>query len=90
MLDVDGINARVDTQMQKSTYVRGDIFSYCCAESFKVKCICYVNKLLFEMVKTVLKYAYLGTTTTTALQNEVSTCRKFIMIEILRLWPSIQ
>ena len=29
---------------------RGDIFSECCAESFKSKCLHYVNEFLFEMV----------------------------------------
>ena len=33
---------------------RGDIFSECCAESFKVKFLRYVNKLLFEMFKAAL------------------------------------
>ena len=55
---------------------RDDIFSECCAESFKEKFLRYVNEVLFEMVKTALKDTYLGGTTPTALKNEVSTCQK--------------
>ena len=44
-----------------------------------------VNEVLFEMVKTALKDEYLGGTTPTALKNKVSTCRKCIMVERLRL-----
>ena len=55
---------------------RGEIFLECCAEIFKGKFLCYVNKVLFEMVKTALKKTYLGGTTTTALQNEVATYQK--------------
>ena len=36
----------------------------------------YVNEVLFEIVKASLRDTYLGGTATTALQNEVSTCRK--------------
>ena len=54
----------------------GDIFSECCTEIFKSKFIRYVNEVLFEMVKTALKYTYLGTKTPTSLKNEVSTCRQ--------------
>ena len=36
----------------------------------------YVNEVLFEMFKTVLKDTYLGGTTTTKLQNGISTCRQ--------------
>ena len=39
---------------------RGDIFSECCAESFKGKFRCYVSEVLFQMVKTSLKDTYLG------------------------------
>ena len=35
---------------------RGDIFSECCAERFKEKIPRYLNEVLFEMVKTALKY----------------------------------
>ena len=52
---------------------RSDIFSECCAESFKVKFIRYVNEVLFEMVKTDLKDTYMVVTTPTSMQNEVST-----------------
>ena len=38
--------------------------------------MCYVNKVIFEMVNKSLKDTYLGTTTTTALKNEVSTLHK--------------
>ena len=65
---------------------RGDIFSECCTESFKVKLLRYVNGLLIEMVKTTLNDTYLGTTTLTALQNEASTCRKCTSIKRLGLW----
>ena len=97
-LDVDGIDASIDTQMLKTPHDlllhlvalengrntdigtlkkdRGDIFSECCAEIFKIIFLCYVNKVLFEMVKTALKDTYLGGKTPTALQNEVSACRK--------------
>ena len=54
----------------------GDIFSECWAESFKEIFLCYVNEVLFEMVKISLNDTYLGGTTPTALQNEVSTCRQ--------------
>ena len=54
----------------------GDIFSECCAESFKENFLCYVNEVLFEIVKTALKDKYLGRTTRTALKNEVSTWRQ--------------
>ena len=56
---------------------RGDIVSECCAESFKTQFLRYVNEVLFEMVKPYLKDTYLGRTNPTALQNEVSTFRKF-------------
>ena len=46
---------------------KGDIFSECCTESIKEKFLRYVNEVLFEMVKTVLKDTYLETTTPTAL-----------------------
>ena len=46
---------------------RGDKFSKCCAEIFKAKFLRYLNIILFEMVKTALKNAYLGGTTPTAL-----------------------
>ena len=46
---------------------RGDILLDCFAETFKAKFLCYVNKVLFEMVKTVLNDTYLGGTTLTAL-----------------------
>ena len=46
---------------------RGDIFSECCAESFKGTFLRYVNEVLFEMVKTALNYTYLGGTTPTVL-----------------------
>ena len=52
---------------------RSGIFLECCAEIFKAKFLRYVNEVLFEMVKTVLKDTYFGGTTPTALQNEVST-----------------
>ena len=55
---------------------RGDIFLECCAERFKEKFICYVNGVLFEMVKIALNDTYLGGTTPTALKNGVSTCRQ--------------
>ena len=66
-----GINPDIGT-LKKD---RGDIFLECCAEIFKGKFKGYFNELLFEMVKTALKDKYLGGTTSTALQNEVSTCR---------------
>ena len=53
---------------------RGGIFSEYCAESFMENFLRYVNEVLFEMVKTSLKDKYLGGTTPTALQSEVSTC----------------
>ena len=68
----NGRNPYIGTLKKK----RGDIFSECCIESFKAKYLRYVNVVLFEMVKTALKDTYLGGTTPTALQNEVSTCRK--------------
>ena len=46
---------------------RGVIFSECCAESFKTELLHYVNEVLFKMVKTALKDACLGVTTTTTL-----------------------
>ena len=55
---------------------KGGIFSECCTKIFKTKFLRYFNEVLFKMVKTALKDAYLGGTTPTALQNEVSTCRK--------------
>ena len=55
---------------------RADIFSGCCAKLFKAKFLHYVNEVLFEVIKTDLKGTYLGRATSTALQNEVSTCRK--------------
>ena len=95
-LDVDRINASIDTKMLKKPHDvlvhlaalyngrkldigtlkkdRGDIFSECCAESFKAKFLHYINEVLFEMVKTALKDIYLGGTTPTELQNEVYTC----------------
>ena len=39
-------------------------------------CLSYVNEVLFEMVKTVLKNVYLGGKIPTALKNKVSTCLK--------------
>ena len=39
-------------------------------------CLSYVNEVLFEMVKTVLKDVYLGGKIPTALKNKVSTCQK--------------
>ena len=54
---------------------RGRILLECCAESSKANFLRYVNEVLFEMVKTALKHAYLGGTTPIALQNEVSTRR---------------
>ena len=42
----------------------------------EIKFLRYFNKVLFEMVKTALKDKYLGGTTPTALQNEVSTFRE--------------
>ena len=69
---------------------RGDIFKNCCVEIFKATFLPYVNEILFEMVKTALKDKYLLETTPTALQNEVSTCRKCIMIERLALWSISQ
>ena len=48
---------------------RGGIFSECCAESFKAEFLRYVNEVLFGVVKTALKGAYLGGTTPTALKN---------------------
>ena len=64
---------------------RGEIFSECCTEIFKAKFLRYANEVIFEMFKTSLKDTYLGVTTPTALQNEVSIFRKFIMIERLTL-----
>ena len=55
---------------------RGDIFSECCAEIFKVNFLPYVNEVPFEIVKTVLKDAYLGVTNPTTLKNEVSKWRQ--------------
>ena len=55
---------------------RGDIFSEFCTKIFKAKFLHYVNEVLFEMVKKALRDTYLGGTTPTELQNEVSTCRK--------------
>ena len=55
---------------------KGDIPSEVCKESFKAKFLKYVNEVLFEMVKTALKDAYLGGSTTTSLQNEFMICRK--------------
>ena len=77
----NGINLDIDTHKK----YRGDIFSECCTETFKEIFIHYVNEVIFEMVKTALNYTYLGGKTPTALQNEVSTCRKCIMIERLAL-----
>ena len=48
---------------------KGDIFSECCAESFKEKFLQYVDEVLFERFKIALKEAYLGGTTPTKLQN---------------------
>ena len=45
-------------------------------ESFQEKPLRFVNGVLFEMLKTALKDTYMGITTSTAIQNEVSTCRK--------------
>ena len=69
---------------------RGDIFSECCAESHKANFLHSFNEVLFEMVKTALKDKYLGGTNPTALKNEVSTCRKSIMIERLALYSISQ
>ena len=44
---------------------RGDIFSEFCIEIFKGKFLQYVNEVIFEMAKTVLKDTYLGGTTPT-------------------------
>ena len=55
---------------------RCDIFSEFCDEILKAKFLLYVNEVLFEMVKTALKYAYLRGINTTVIQNEISTCRK--------------
>ena len=51
----------------------GDIFSGCYNGIFKAKFLYYVNVLKFEKGKTSLKDKYLGVTTTTPLQIEVST-----------------
>ena len=40
------------------------------------KILRYVNEVLFEMVKSASKYTYLGGTTPTELENEVSIFRK--------------
>ena len=48
---------------------RGEIFSECCTKGFKVNFLCYVNEVLFEMVKTALKNTYSGGTTPTGMQN---------------------
>ena len=69
---------------------RGDIFSECCAKIFKAKLLFYDNEVRFEMVKTSFKNACLVGTTNTALQNEVSTCHKCIMIKRLGLWSTSQ
>ena len=106
-LDVDGIDASIDTHMLEIPHIllfhsaaldngrkldigtlkkdRGDIFSECCAESFKANFLRYVNEVLFEMVKTALKDKYLGGKTPTALQNEVSTCRKMYYYREIRV-----
>ena len=55
---------------------RSDIFSECYAKSFKANFLHYANEVLFEILKTALKDAYLGGTTPTALKNEVSTFRR--------------
>ena len=81
-LDVDGIDASIDTQILKPPHIllvhlaaldndrkpgigalkkdRGEIFSECCAKSFKENFLHYVKEVLFEMVKTYLKDIYLG------------------------------
>ena len=48
---------------------RGDIFSECCAESFKTKFLHYVNEVLIQMLKTALKDTYLGGKPPKALRN---------------------
>ena len=58
---------------------RGDIFSEFCTTRFKAKFLCYINEVLFEMVKIALKDEYFGGTTPTELQNEVSTCQKTLL-----------
>ena len=55
---------------------RGYILLGCCAEIFKAKFLCYVNEVIFEMVKIALNDTYLGETTLTALENEVSIWRQ--------------
>ena len=71
----------VDLENGRKPYIgtlkkeKGDIFSEYCTDSFKEKILIYVNEVLFEMVKTALKDKYLGTTTPTAPQNEVSIFR---------------
>ena len=55
---------------------RGGIFPECFVGSFKENFLCYGNEVLFEMFKTSLKGIYLGGTTPTALQNEVSKFQK--------------
>ena len=53
--------------LSKKNKKKGDIFSECCTESFKAKFLRYVNKVLFEIVKTSLKDTYLGGETPIAL-----------------------
>ena len=55
---------------------RSGVFSEYYPEIFETKFLRYVNEVLFEMVKKALKDTYLGGTTPTTLQNEVSTCWK--------------
>ena len=55
---------------------KGYILSEFCTDSFKEKFLRNVNEVLFEMGKKSLKDTYLGGTTPTSLQNEVSTCWK--------------
>ena len=52
-----------------------EIFGECWTKSFEKKILRYVNGVLFEMIKISLKGTYLRITPT-ALQNEISTCRK--------------
>ena len=76
LLHLEALDNGINTDICTLKKEKGYIFSERCTESFKPKYLRYVNEVIFEMVKTALKDAYLGGTTPTEVQNEVATCRQ--------------
>ena len=69
LVHLEALENVINTDIGTLNKDRVDIFSELWAKISKAKFLRYVNGILFEMVITALKRKYLGTTTTTALQN---------------------